>query len=112
MAEGKSLESLGNEFATDVSEEFTEDEEDKRQNIVDSFFKANDIRLENYIDDYEKMDSIQSGFDTITVSQLYIKTFRVIRQVSGKAKREYEGDDIGEKWEGKAQEMHELKATS
>lgn len=108
MSEGKSLESLGEEFSTSVAEEFNEDEEDKRRNIVDSFFRENDVRLENYIDDYESLDSIQAGFDVMAVSQLYIKTFRIIKQVSGKARREYEQPELAEKWEAKAQEMHDL----
>lgn len=107
MAEGKTLESLGEEFSTDVSEEFTEDEEDKRRNIVDSFFKSNDIRLENYIDDYESIDKV--GTSRITEqADLALKTRRVIKQVAGKAEREYEGDELSDKWKRKAEEMHQL----
>lgn len=107
MAEGKTLESLGEEFSTDVSEEFTEDEEDKRRNIVDSFFKTNDIRLENYIDDYELIDKV--GTSRVTEqADIALKTRRVIKQVAGKAEREYEGDELSEKWKRKAKEMHEL----
>jgi FKBP-type peptidyl-prolyl cis-trans isomerase (trigger factor) len=107
VAEGKTLESLGEEFSTDVSEEFTEDEEEKRRSVVDSFFKSNDIRLENYIDDYESIDKV--GQSRITEqADLALKTRRVIKQVAGKAKREYEDDELSEKWMRKAEEMHEL----
>lgn len=107
MTEGKSLESLGEEFSTDVSEEFTEDEEETRRTVIDEFFRSNDIRLENYIDDYEKMDKAGSQ-NLVHQADLIMKSRRIIIQVAGKADRDKEADDIADKWRDKAEEMHEM----
>lgn len=104
---GNPLQEIREEYGSEPSEDFTEEEEDTRVSLLKEYFKRNDEKLENIIVDYDKVSSVSGSMSPRSVTHIYLETYRILGQIVGKAEREGE-EELKEKYEQKLEEMEEV----
>lgn len=104
------LQKIREEYGSEPSEDFTEEEEEIRKSLLKDYFKRNDERLENIIVNYDDVSAVSGSMNPRGVTHLYMETYRIIAQIVGQAKREDE-EDLAEKYEKKLMEMEKLIGT-